>query len=223
MNFCRDTNLFFIEIPLLHLSTPLSFLIVLCGRGLALQDPYVFRNHLGRFECRLCTTEHRTLPDYIGHTQGRRHQENLEKRAAMEAKLLETEAPETGPAVPTEPGRRQRIKIGRPGYKVIKQRDPETGQRSLRFEIHVPEIEEGYQPRHRFMSAFEQRKETADRKYQYLLFAAEPYETIAFRIPSWEIDKREGRFNTHWDPKTSTFSVRLSRELHGARGWRRFL
>jgi hypothetical protein len=30
-----------------------------------------------------------------------------------------------------------------------------------------------------------------DRKWQYLLFAAEPYETIAFKVPSREVDKTE--------------------------------
>ena len=31
----------------------------------------------------------------------------------------------------------------------------------------------------------------SDRKWQYLLFAAEPYETIAFKVPSREVDKTE--------------------------------
>ena len=42
---------------------------------------------------------------------------------------------------------RKTIKIGRPGYKVVKQMDPETKQRSLLFQIDYPEIEEGLQPR----------------------------------------------------------------------------
>lgn len=37
-------------------------------------------------------------------------------------------------------------------------------------------------PRHRFMSAYEQRIEPPDRRWQYLLMAAEPYETIAFKV-----------------------------------------
>lgn len=44
------------------------------------------------------------------------------------------------------------------------------------------EIADGIFPRHRFMSAYEQRVEPPDRKWQYLLFAAEPYETIAFKV-----------------------------------------
>lgn len=49
-------------------------------------------------------------------------------------------------------------------------------------QIDYPEIAEGIGPRHRFMSAYEQRIEPPDRRWQYLLFAAEPYETIAFKV-----------------------------------------
>ena len=33
------------------------------------------------------------------------------------------------------------------------------------------------------MSSYEQKVEQPDMQYQYLLFAAEPYETIAFKAP----------------------------------------
>lgn len=46
----------------------------------------------------------------------------------------------------------------------------------------IAEIAEGVLPRHRFMSAYEQRIEPPDRRWQYLLFAAEPYETISFKV-----------------------------------------
>lgn len=49
-------------------------------------------------------------------------------------------------------------------------------------QIDYPEVAEGIGPRHRFMSAYEQRIEPPDRRWQYLLFAAEPYETIAFKV-----------------------------------------
>ncbi len=32
---------------------------------------------------------------------------------------------------------------------------------------------------------------------RYLLFAAEPYETIAFKVPSLEVDKTEGKLFQH--------------------------
>jgi splicing factor 3A subunit 2 len=32
------------------------------------------------------------------------------------------------------------------------------------------------------MSAYEQKIEPPDKRWQYLLFAAEPYETIAFKV-----------------------------------------
>lgn len=43
------------------------------------------------------------------------------------------------------------------------------------------------------MSAYEQRVETPDRHWQYLLFAAAPYETVAFKIPAAEIDRDPSR------------------------------
>lgn len=49
-------------------------------------------------------------------------------------------------------------------------------------QIDYPEIADGIMPRHRFMSAYEQRIEPPDRRWQYLLMAAEPYETIAFKV-----------------------------------------
>ena len=59
----------------------------------------------------------------------------------------------------------------------------------MNFQVDYPEIVDGIEPRHRFMSAYEQHIEPPDRKWQYLLFAAEPYETISFKLPSREIDK----------------------------------
>ena len=50
------------------------------------------------------------------------------------------------------------------------------------FQIDYPEIVEGVAPRHRFMAAYEQKVEPPDKKWQYLLFAAEPYETIGFKV-----------------------------------------
>lgn len=53
--------------------------------------------------------------------------------------------------------------------QVTKVRDPVTGQLGLLFQVHYPEIKDGVRPRHRFMSAFEQKVEVPDRNWQYLL------------------------------------------------------
>merc|ERR1712137_1336468 len=154
------------------------------------KDPYFMRNHLGSYECKLCLTLHNNEGNYLAHTQGKRHQQNLARRAMKEAR----DNPILPQANKKKVAPRKTIKIGRPGYRVTKQLDPETEQRSLLFEINFPEIEEGIQPRHRFMSAYEQKVEAPDKKFQFLLFAAEPYESIGFKIPNIEIDKSEGRF-----------------------------
>ncbi|KAA3455171.1 splicing factor 3A subunit 2-like [Gossypium australe] len=232
------------------------------------KDPYFMRNHLGSYECKLCLTLHNNEGNYLAHTQGKRHQTNLAKRAAREAK----EAPaqpqphkrkvsvrKTGTYLSASPcpflqfrcffGANSVVKIGRPGYRVTKQYDPETKQRSLLFQIEYPEIEDNTKPRHRVMSSYEQvfrsikpklhifpklefislfnhrlfslqynvyvycswmqRVQPFDRRYQYLLFAAEPYEIIAFKVPSTEIDKSTPKFFSHWDPDSKMFTLQV--------------
>eukprot|EP00128_Syssomonas_multiformis_P014920 Colp12_sorted_trinity150504_noHs@30640 len=159
------------------------------------KDPYFMRNHLGTYECKLCLTLHNNEGSYLAHTQGKKHQENLARRAAKEAK----DAPVQPAPAKASVEKKRFVKIGRPGYKVTKQRDPQTLQHSLLFQVDYPEISDDVVPRHRFMSAYEQRVEAPDRAWQYLLFAAEPYETIAFKLPSREVDKADDKFWTVWN------------------------
>ena len=77
------------------------------------KDPYFLKNHLGTFECKLCLTLHPNEGNYLAHTQGKRHQYNLGRRAAMEAKNA---TPKTVVTKEIQPKRS--LKIGRPGYKV---------------------------------------------------------------------------------------------------------
>lgn len=63
------------------------------------------------------------------------------------------------------------------------------------------------------MSAYEQKIEPPDRKWQYLLFAAEPYETIAFKVPSREVEKTDGKFWTHWNKDTKQFFLQFAFRL----------
>lgn len=179
------------------------------------KDPYLMRNHLGTYECKLCLTLHTNEANYLSHTQGRKHQQGLARRAHMEKLKAEKEqqlASGNG-AMPmhytTQP-KLKKIRIGRPAYQVFKSRDADTNQRCLSFELQYPEIEVDLQPRHRFMSAFEQKVESPpDRRFQYLLFAADPYETVAFKIPNEPIDKGEDRFVTHWDSDDKKFTLTL--------------
>jgi splicing factor 3A subunit 2 len=182
------------------------------------KDPYLVRNHLGSYECKLCLTLHRDEANYLAHTQGKKHQQGLARRAHLEKVQAQREGLLTAPdasassvllgrgrvAVP------QKLRIGRPAYQVFKSRDVETNQRCLSFELLYPEIDDNLQPRHRFMSAFEQRIESPpNRHYQYLLIAADPYETVAFKIPNEPIDKRHDRFVTHWDVDAKKFTLTL--------------
>jgi splicing factor 3A subunit 2 len=174
------------------------------------KDPYLMRNHLGTYECKLCLTLHPNEANYLAHTQGKKHQQGLARRAYLETKKAEKEAANAPAQPPPKKMKLHKVRIGRPAYQVMKSRDPDSNQRCLSFELSYPEIQGGIQPRHRFMSAFEQQVDTPpDRRYQYLLLAAEPYETVAFKIPNEPLDKSEGKFVTHWDADTKKFTLTL--------------
>ncbi|KAM3071337.1 CWF complex protein sap62 [Clarireedia jacksonii] len=157
------------------------------------KDPYFFKNHVGSFECRLCLTVHQNDGSYLAHTQGRKHQTNLARRAAREQKEGRAGTdPITGLPVGMVGAqvsvRKNMVKIGRPGYKITKTRDPVTRQQGLLFQLQYPEIAMDVQPRIRFMSAYEQKVEEPDKDFQYMLVAAEPYETY---WTWWDSDLKE--------------------------------
>lgn len=170
-------------------------------------DPYFLRNHLGTFECKLCLTLHQTQDSYLAHTQGKRHQQNLARRAAK----TRVDKPSNFLRKDYDIRPRKTPKIGTPGYNVVKQFDKKTRQRSLLFRINYKNIETTVTPRYRFMSAFEQKVEpyysTDKPPYQYLLFAAEPYETVAFKIPNWEVDK--SKMLESWDENRLHFTLQM--------------
>ncbi|EZG44222.1 splicing factor 3a subunit 2, partial [Gregarina niphandrodes] len=170
------------------------------------KDPYLHRNHVGKIECRLCLTLHLNEASYLTHTQGRKHQTNLARRAAKE----QANAGGGASVVPMPPMAApvpQMPTIGRPGYRVTKLRDPSTKQYGLRFEIHFKDSSS--KPRHRFMSTWEQKVEPTDSNFQYVVFAAQPYDTIAFRIPTKDIEKNEEKYLVHWDPDSRLYLVQF--------------
>ena len=173
------------------------------------KDPYILRNHLGSLECRLCLTLHTNEGSYLAHTQGKKHQTNLARRAARDAKETQLMVAPAASSVQ----RKVFLKIGRPGYRVTKVRDNDTGKEGMMVQVHLPQIKEGVVPRRRFMSAWEQKREPPNKAYQYLIVAAEPYETIAFRIPAREIEDESddaGYWNwSHWDPDTKQYSFQF--------------
>jgi splicing factor 3A subunit 2 len=172
------------------------------------KDPYFFKNHVGSFECRLCLTVHQNDGSYLAHTQGRKHQTNLARRAARDKQ--EGREKDGMQMLGTQVQvRKNVIKIGRPGYKVTKTRDPVTKQFGLLFQLQYPEASQGIVPRVRFMSAFEQKVEEPDKNFQYLLVAAEPYETCAFKLQAKEVDRRDGRFWTWFDEDSKEFWIQV--------------
>lgn len=109
------------------------------------------------------------------------------------------------------PIKKNLIKIGRPGYKITKTKDPLTRQQGLMFQLQFPEIGMNVSPKVRFMSAYEQKiDDPPDKNYQYLVVAAEPYETCAFKLQAREIDRGEGHYWTWFDEDSKDFWMQVT-------------
>ncbi|PVV05047.1 hypothetical protein BB560_000438 [Smittium megazygosporum] len=179
------------------------------------KDPYFMRNHLGSYECKLCLTIHTNEGSYLAHTQGKKHQTNLARRVALEEQDQMLQGGQAKNPQVRKIGnvnvqiKKNTLKIGRPGYKVTKIKDPYTRQIGFLFSIMLPEISPDTVPCHRFMSAYEQHIEPPNKLWQYLIFAAEPYENIAFKVQNKEIDVRPGKFLTHWDPDSKVLTLQF--------------
>jgi splicing factor 3A subunit 2 len=167
-------------------------------------DPYLSRNQLGGFECRLCLTLHSNEASYLAHTQAKKHQVNLARRAAADTVASVVVPEERRPTI------KRFKKIGRPVYRMTRVMDEHTELKGIYFEVELPQIAKDVTPCTRIMSAYEQRVEVPDPDYQYIVIAAEPYETIAFKIPNLEVDTSDnsGAFE-NWDPKSAKFSMQV--------------
>lgn len=179
-------------------------------------DPYVFRNHLGMLECRLCTTTHANDASYVSHLSGRKHQLNLEKRRRLDLKSTAATAPHN--SISTVPKRRWAA-VGRPAYKMAKTRDPKSARLGILVTLLCPKAEE--EPLFRLMSYYElspakQRAVKHDpAKFLYLVVSAEPYENIALAIPNRPVEKPDmdqmsDDYWWHWDTDTREFIVQLT-------------
>ena len=160
-------------------------------------DPYIARNQLGGFECKLCLTLHSNEASYLAHTQAKKHQINLARRAAAD-NASAVVAPEE-----RKVSLKRFTKIGRPNYTLSRVMNQDLDLKGVYIAIDYPDIAHNVTPCIRIMSAYEQRVEIADPDYQYVVIAAEPYETISFKIPNLEIHSNEdfGAFEI-WDPRT---------------------
>ncbi|ODV59439.1 spliceosome assembly protein PRP11 ASCRUDRAFT_77175 [Ascoidea rubescens DSM 1968] len=185
-------------------------------------DPYVFRNHLGLLECKLCLTTHVSEGSFLNHTQGKKHQTNLQRRANQDPKFSHVDLVNAAIKYKSKSGlgnnllsystvpKKSFAKIGKPAYKITKIRDPISYEIGLLFTIQFPKLKNDIAPKYRMMSCFEQQVDLPiSKEYQYLVVSGEPYENIGFKIPSKEIDKDEDKFWSFFDKDTKEFFIQF--------------
>lgn len=175
-------------------------------------DPYVFKNHLGHLECRLCLTTHVSDASYVKHIKGKKHQTNLQKRQHLLEKGPGLQSTLKGIS---SVKKKHYIKIGTPAYQIRKVRHPITEQLGLSIVVEFPKVAPGVKPLHRFMSYYEQ---TVDQlppdkqsKYQYLIVSCEPYENICVKIPNKHVvrGKEESALWDFWDLDIKTYYLQF--------------
>jgi splicing factor 3A subunit 2 len=90
-------------------------------------------------------------------------------------------------------------------------------QSRITFTIEFPLAAPTSRPMHRWMNTFEQNVEAKDSSKQYLVFACEPYESIAFAFPSSisvatadnSDNKDVQRYYCEWNPIKKTYFLRF--------------
>lgn len=194
-------------------------------------DPYVFRNHLGLLECRLCLTTHISEASYISHLGGKKHLLNLQKRRILDEKSA-NKLNRTDVVSITNVAKRSWNKIGKPSYNVTKIRNPQTLQLGLLITVKYPKLVG--EPLFRFMNYYELNEQNQDSinqynnknsdsdfdgtKFQYLIIYGEPYDNICIIIPGNTIDKpnhleMSDSYWWHWDNDIKQFYLQFLYKL----------
>ncbi|CAH6720354.1 pre-mRNA-splicing factor Prp11p [[Candida] jaroonii] len=178
-------------------------------------DPYVFKNHLGLLECKLCLTTHVNESSYISHVGGRKHQLNLERRRLLDDK--NKVITKKGVSI-NNVNKRTWNKIGKPQFKIDKIRH-DNNQLGLLLNVKCPKALK--EPFFRFQNYFEltaknqniikssidkfsqDKSSTDESNYLYLIISCEPYENICLIIPNKDIDGKvdeiSEKFWWYWD------------------------
>lgn len=208
-------------------------------------DPYVFRNHVGVLECRLCLTTHTNEASYISHLGGRKHALNLEKRRILDEKQNRQSKGESNVVSINNIPKRSWKSIGQPIFKTTKIRDQDLLQMGLLVQVQLPRITVK-EPFFRLMSGFElsEKNQNISRSFlqkhksdyedeedvkplhwQYLVISAEPYDNITIAIPAkQEIDKQPGTeqmsksYWWFWDEDSKEFFVQFLFKSNPAKG-----
>ena len=201
-----------------------------------MKDPYFYRNHMGIYECKLCLTIHNNEGSYLAHTQSKKHQTNLNKRKIIEAKHnLFVQELKNEQKQKQEDLKIKYVKIGRPAYRIGKEKDFMSHKRKIKFEIEYPLIKSDITPQFRIMSELEvntqknrgenieennknineennsndgEKKE--ENKYHYVVFSGEPYENVAVKIPNMPLDYNPEKHFSYWDESKKIFYLTLN-------------
>jgi len=166
-------------------------------------DPYFIRLNAYKIICKLCQTHHRSESSYLAHLHGKRHSQNLLKVTNVKNhnKIL----PVSNMSIDSSPKK----SYSRPGYTVLKSLVRKTMQKVIFIELFYNLLQFGETPDFRIMTTFEQKIESLDFNYQYIVCAAPNYESIAFKVPNCPIDNYSDYTYSYWNINNKKFYISI--------------
>ena len=199
------------------------------------------KNYLGQIVCKLCGTVHRDEENFLVHLEAKRHHTNIaaKERARklqeqqhnilmrmredrQKQDLLERIGAADDPMAAIAGKRAAAATAGIP--KVDHHLERENGMCHVYFRVHYPlALTEGSEtgvvsrPLHRWLGTYETQVVPKDPTVQYLVFACEPYETVAFVFPAQRNvttanntrlpDDTQDRYSCKWDPVEKVYTL----------------
>lgn len=210
------------------------------GTSKAKQSEWYAKNHLGQILCRLCSSQHRDDDNFLVHLESRRHSENIKTIERARAQVArEQEAARAlaqqqqhddhmaqmqdtlGATNYKAPTTRREARVGKPKVVFHTEPNPQANTCKVLFEVSYPlaatEQDPTMRPMHRWVNTHEQNVEEKNDSIVYLLFACEPYETVAYtfpaRVPITTADSVKHmpdagqRYACHWDPVRKVYTL----------------
>lgn len=192
------------------------------------RNPYIYKNHSGKFICKLCNTMHMSWSSVERHINGKKHGINLLKRGGTEIEAS------TKDVIDSDITFRKRVDEFRlrlrkngiiPKCKIMKVKNPDTGKIGIAVQVLYPEENseiyiDNQQPLFRIISGLELPGDDNNDK-KYIVIAFEPFENIAIDIPNNVVTVNNGTGTNkdsiddlnskcaYWDKQNKKFYIQL--------------
>ena len=171
-------------------------------------DPYIKKNHVGKFECKLCLTLHPNEASYLTHTQCKKHQNNLRARAVKEIKQVDHVTNKQNAKSKVTKAVTKKLNVV-PKFEIIKVKEYSTDRFGLKVVVDVPTSLEDFPPKFRILNSFEQTVVPENPKVCFLVISCPPYSNIGIMLPAASISRAPEELLSKYDSINKKYIVQI--------------